>query len=161
MLKRIIPGLLLLTISFVAIACSRSTATSNQLIIAKWITAQVSNDSVSIPVTEVKNDKIIHFFLKTQNGDKAFMAYELKGKLYIRANICPPCNSRGFSLRNDTLICDTCKTVFDAKTGNGIRGACVDYPKASVLYEIVDNKLIIKTPDLISAYQNTIKPGLP
>jgi hypothetical protein len=34
-------------------------------------------------------------------------------------------------LNKDVLVCDRCGTRFKAKSGDGIDGACVDYPKAS------------------------------
>ena len=90
-----------------------------------------------------------------------FMAYVLDGEIYVRANVCPPCQSVGFSLGKDVLICDRCATTFEARTGEGIEGACVDFPKASVPYEIIDGNIVMKGTDLIAAYQDTTEPGLP
>jgi hypothetical protein len=52
-------------------------------------------------------------------------------------------------------------TTFEAKTGGGIEGACVDFPKASVPYEVTDGNAVMKGTDLIAAYQDTTEPGLP
>ena len=90
-----------------------------------------------------------------------FMAYTLDGEIYVRANVCPPCRSIGFSLEEDILICDRCATTFKAKTGDGIKGACVDFPKASVPYEITDGNIVMRGDDLLAAYQDTVKPGWP
>jgi len=140
-------------------ACSNNNAQSNAPIKATWIEPQVVGDTVSIPVSEVENNKIIHFKFGTQDKDTTFMAYKLSGELYVRANVCPPCRSVGFSLQKDILVCDTCMTTFEAKTGEGIEGACVDFPKASVPYEIIDGNMVMKDTDLIAAYQDTIEPG--
>jgi len=126
---------------------------------ATWIQAQVEDDTVSILANEVSNSKIVHFYVSAESGNIAFMAYDLNGNTYVRANVCPPCRSVGFSLDNDTLVCDTCSTTFKANTGEGISGACVNYPKASVSYEVTDGSLIIGNNDLVTAYQNTIQPG--
>ena len=150
-------------------ACSGSTSTpapaAQKLsgpIKAAWIKPQVAGDTVSIAISEVNNNKIVHFNVAVALGSEiAFMAYDVDGKLNVRANVCPPCRSIGFSLNKDTLVCDTCRTTFKAKTGEGISGACVGYPKASVPYEISDGKLVMKGNDLLVAYQNTIEPGLP
>lgn len=128
---------------------------------AEWITAQVAGDIVSIPVSEVESNKIVHFRLSTPGGDMVFMAYKVAGKLYVRSNICPPCSSVGFSLQGDILVCDTCKTTFNAKTGDGIEGACIDFPKASVPYEISDGIIVMKSNDLVAAHQSTLNPGWP
>ena len=129
---------------------------------ATWIEPQVAGDTVSIPVSEVNDNKIVHFNVAVALGSEmAFMAYDIDGKLNVRANVCPPCRSIGFSLDKDTLICDTCQTTFKAKTGDGISGACVDYPKATVAYEISDGKVVMRGNDLLTAYKSTDEPGWP
>ncbi len=159
--KKIIIGFVLLTIMLSIVACSGNNAQSNEPIKAKWIEPQVVGDIVSIPVSEVENSKMTHFKLATIDGDIAFMAYDIDGKLNVRANVCPPCRSIGFSLSKDTLICDTCRTTFKAKTGDGISGACVGYPKAAIPYEISDGKVVMRGNDLLAADQNTKELGWP
>lgn len=159
--KKIIIGFVLLAMILSIVACSGNNAQSNEPIKATWIEPQVVGDIVSIPLSEVENSKMTHFKLATIDGDIAFMAYDIDGKLYVRANVCPPCRSIGFSLSKDILVCDTCQTTFKAKTGDGISGACVAYPKAAVPYEISDGKIIMMGNDLLSAYQITNEPGWP
>ena len=150
----------LLGVILAVAACSGQDAQTP--VTATWVKPQVAGDTVSIPVGEVNDNKIVHFSVPVAVGSEmAFMAYELDGNLNVRANVCPPCRSIGFSLSKDTLICDTCRTTFKAKTGDGISGACVGYPKAAVPYEISDGKLVMKGNDLLVAYQNTNEPGLP
>ncbi len=155
---------LILILSLGACVGSTSTPTTpkpSEPIKATWLEPNVVGDDVSIPVSEIESKKIIHFRIGTSAGDIAFMAYELDRKIYVRSNLCPPCRSVGFSLQKDTLVCDTCATTFKAKTGDGIKGACVAFPKASVPYEIGGDTIIMKRSDLIAAYQNTLKPGWP
>jgi nitrite reductase/ring-hydroxylating ferredoxin subunit len=161
MLKKIILILVLLILVSSIVACSANGTQSSQRIKATWIEPQVAGDIISIPVSAVENDKIIHFEFRTQDKDMTFMAYDLSGETYVRANICPPCHSIGFSLQQSTLVCDTCGTVFDAKTGAGINGACVAYPKAAVPYEINGGNIVMNSTDLVTAYQDTIEPGWP
>ena len=169
MLRGIVISALLLAITLSIAACGGSTSTPtlnpnpkpSGPIEAEWIEPQVDSDTISIPVSEVENNWNIHFELSTSAGDIAFMAYELGGKLYVRANACPPCGSIGFSLQGDILVCDTCRTTFKAKTGDGIEGACVDFPKASAPYEITDGNIVMGGDDLLAAYQNTLNPGWP
>jgi len=160
-MSKIIPALVLLAMLLSTVACSGNSAQSNEPIKATWIKLQVVSDTVSIPVSGVEDNKIVHFKLVTLGGDIAFMAYELDGEIYVRSNVCPPCRSVGFSLQRDTLVCDTCLTTFKAKTGDGIEGACVDFPKASVPYEIRDGNIVMKSNDLVAAYQSTLNPGWP
>ena len=169
MSRRIGIGAILFSLIFIVAACAGPTSTPSpnpntmpsELIEATWIDPQVDGDIISIPVSKVESNRNVHFNLKTQGSNMNFMAYVLGGEIYIRANVCPPCRSIGFSLQKDVLACDNCATTFKAKTGEGIEGACVDFPKASVLYEIKDGNIVMKGSDLIAAYQDTIEPGLP
>jgi nitrite reductase/ring-hydroxylating ferredoxin subunit len=161
MLKRITLILALVILVSSIVACSDNGTQNSQRIEATWINPQVLGDIISIPISEVENDKIMHFEFTTQDKDMTFMAYDLSGEIYVRANICPPCRSIGFSLQESTLVCDTCGTVFDARTGTGINGACVAYPKAAVAYEIRDGSIVMKGSDLLAAYQDTVKPAQP
>lgn len=123
---------------------------------ATWINATVDNDTVTIPLSAVYNNWDTHFKVQIASGTETFMAYLLNNTVYVRANICPPCRSIGFSLKNDILVCDACGTTFQAKTGAGIAGACVAFPKAPVQYKIVNNNVVMNVVDLASAYQKTV-----
>ena len=85
------------------------------------------------------------------------MAYQYGGQTYVRADICPPCQGQSFSLQGDKLRCDTCGTVFSAQTGAGVKGACVKYPKASVVYISQGGNMLMKSVDLSDAYLETLK----
>ena len=127
----------------------------------KWIEAQVDGDTVSIPLSEVESNWNTRFKLQTADGEIVNMAYVLNGVIYVRASICPPCRSQGFSLTGDILDCNSCHTKFKASTGEGVSGACVNYPKAAVNYEITDGKIVMSKADLVVAHQNTLNPGWP
>jgi uncharacterized membrane protein len=128
---------------------------------ATLIQAQISNDSVSIPVSDIESDWNTQFAVNSQKGKMDFMAYVLKNKIYVRADVCPPCRSIGYSLDGNNLVCDRCATTFRADTGDGIGGACVDYPKALVPYQISNGNIIMQQTDLVTAYESTLTPGWP
>ena len=127
----------------------------------KWIDPQVAGDKVSIPVSELENNWNTRFRVQTAGGEITAMAYILDGKIYARANVCPPCRSVGFSLSGDILVCNSCSTKFKATTGEGVSGACVKYPKASVSYTISNGNVVMNKADLVTAHQNTLNPGWP
>ena len=167
-------GVMLLVLVFVLIACSGSAElpSSNNIqsntvqkpsgsIKAVWIETVVDVDTVSIPLSLVDDNWNTHFKLPTTAGDFNYMAYRYNDETHVRANVCPPCGSIGYSLDGDNLVCDMCATTFEAETGDGIVGACVDFPKAEVPYEIRGGDIVMKGTNLIAAYQNTLKPGLP
>jgi len=126
-----------------------------------WIDAEVEGPAISIPAIEVDSGKMLHFRVTIQETSQAYMVYKLGGETYVRANICPPCRSVGFSLLGNTLVCNTCGTKFEASTGKGISGACKDYPKAQVAYVISGGRITMGMDDLLTAYENTQRPGLP
>jgi uncharacterized membrane protein len=158
-ISAVVVAIIGVSIYFAMFGGSGGSNLSNEPIKATWIEPQVAGDTVSIPVSEVEDNGNVHFNLKTQGQDMNFMAYALDGETFVRANVCPPCRSIGFSLEEAILICDTCATTFNAQTGDGIGGACVNYPKASVSYETQDGNIMMNSANLITAYQDTIEPG--
>ena len=152
---KILTGIVLIIITLGIVGCSGA----NEGIKATWITPQITDTTVSTPLNEVENFKMTHFRVSAIAGNIAFMAYEFEDNIYVRANVCPPCGSVGFSLRGDILVCDTCATTFNATTGKGISGGCVNYPKESVAYEITTGYIVMSAVDLIKAYEETLSPG--
>jgi nitrite reductase/ring-hydroxylating ferredoxin subunit len=123
------------------------------------IDVQVNNDTVIIPLDKVTTNLNTRFKLATKEGEMTFMAYIWDGKLNVRADICPPCRSKSFTLTKGTLVCDACGTVFDAVNGKGIRGACVAYPKEAVSYQLSGESVVVSQASLITAYKDTLQPN--
>lgn len=124
-----------------------------------WIDAQVTEDTASIPVKSIDDNTNIHFKVNTEIGEISVMAYKLNDKIFVRSNVCPPCNSIGFALDKNTLVCDSCATVFDATTGSGIEGGCVAYPKESIPYTVSGENIILKIDDVVAAHKKTVEVG--
>jgi hypothetical protein len=122
----------------------------------KWINAQVTGDVVSIALNDVKNNWNNAFKMSNKGSTLNFMAYVFNGEIQVRANVCPPCRSIGYSLSNDELVCDTCGTTFKAVDGSGIQGACVKFPKAAIQYKVVNDTIVMNLDDLVNAYQKTL-----
>lgn len=128
---------------------------------ATRIEAQVEGDRVSISKSAVDAAWNAHFEISTADDTLPFMAYRLGDQTYVRASICPPCRSRSFTLDGNVLVCDACGTRFEAGTGKGISGPCKAYPKAAVAYSVDGGNIAMNLSDLVTAYENTTKPGLP
>ncbi len=127
---------------------------------ATWITPVITGTSVSVPVSAIEQDKMVHFWITLPSGKEAFMAYKLDGVIYMRGNICVPCRSYSYSLQKGILVCDTCGTTFNAKTtAKGLSGFCVNYPKAEVKWQSQNGNLVTTLADLDSAYQSTLQAG--
>lgn len=128
---------------------------------AIWVESQVIDDAVAIALRDVRENWHTHFAADLDGKTTNFMAYSLDGDIHVGANVCPPCRSVGFSLDGDRLLCDSCGTVFDAKTGSGIRGACKAFPKAEVDHQVVGGQIVMQQKYLAVAYENTTEAGWP
>jgi nitrite reductase/ring-hydroxylating ferredoxin subunit len=160
-------GLFMIVLLVVTACSSQSTAANNSSgstnpnsVTARQATinAQLSGDTVTVNMSDVTKNINTRFLVNSATSHMYFMAYMYDNQLNVRADICPPCGSTSFTLTNGTLVCDSCGTVFDAKTGMGIRGACVRYPKQSVQYQNTNGTISMNGTDMVTAYQNTIKP---
>lgn len=139
--------------------CTDGSSAQSGPVKATWIDAAVVGDTATIPEGAVYKYTNVHFNVPTQHGNLAYMAYVLDDEIFVRANVCPPCGSIGFTLDNGILVCDSCGTTFDATTGNGISGGCVAYPKESVPYTVTQSNIVMNIDDAIQAYAQTIQAG--
>ncbi|XUW99699.1 MAG: Fe-S-containing protein [Dehalogenimonas sp.] len=140
---------------------SPATAAANGKTKATWVTAEQTPTSVAVPASIIDQKRIIHFWVEIPEGKMPFMAYNLEGKTYVRANLCVPCRSYNYSLDGGVLDCDTCGTRFNAKSGDGISGFCKDYPKALVPFTAQDGKPVMSVADAKTSYFNTLEPDWP
>jgi len=166
----VLASILLLMVPVIGIACggddtttegSGNDTTTGGLLSPEWVNAQVAGDTVSIATSEVTSGRQLHFKISTDEGDRTYMAYQLNGETYVRANVCPPCRSIGFSREGDELICDNCGTVFNALTGDGMSGACRNYPKARVDTQTDGDSMTMSLLGLLNAYEDTQEAGWP
>ncbi|MBM4444404.1 MAG: DUF2318 domain-containing protein [Chloroflexi bacterium] len=148
-------------VAFLAAGCSRSSGGTGVEIKPTWVTAQVDGEQVSVSRSEIDDAQMAHFRVEDQGKKMVFMAYRLGEEIQLRASICPPCRSESFSLAGDVLVCNACGTRFQAATGDGISGACKNYPKAGAAYTVVGDRLAAGIGDLVTAYENTRVAGLP
>jgi nitrite reductase/ring-hydroxylating ferredoxin subunit len=161
--KQIGIALLVTIVALSALGCvetksSVSTAGASP-VEGTWIDAKVAEDTVSIPIKSIDDNTNVHFKVKTNIGELSVMTYKLDDQIFVRSNVCPPCNSIGFALDKNTLVCDSCGTVFDATTGLGIEGGCVAYPKESIPYTVSDGNILLKMDDVIAAHKKTLEVG--
>jgi len=160
-LRRGLSVAVLMLVLVAALTACGSPAASAEPIRAQWVQAFPDGDSVTLPLADLEKYGNVHFKVTASGETAAFMAYQGAEGIVVRANVCPPCRSQGFSLAGEVLVCDTCATTFEADTGEGIQGACVDFPKAPVTYTTVGGNIVMTKADLFSAYQDTLTPGLP
>ncbi|MDA0524905.1 Fe-S-containing protein [Methanococcoides alaskense] len=128
-------------------------------IAATWIDPEVSGNIVTIPVQAIEENVNTHFKVNADTGEIAVMAYKLGDDIIVRSNVCPPCGSIGFSLDKDVLVCDSCRTTFDANNGEGIQGSCVAYPKENIPYTISNGNVVMELDNIVAAHLETVQRG--
>ena len=152
--------LLAIAVSLVVAGCTdigSSGKANASPVKATWINAEVSVDQVSIPLSSVEENINVHFKVNSDSEEIAVMAYKFNDEIFVRSNVCTPCNSIGFTLEKDTLVCDSCGTVFDTATGAGIGGGCVSFPKESIPYTVSDGNIVMKLDDVVIAHEKTVE----
>ena len=128
-------------------------------IAGSWLEPEIDGDTVVLPVAAVEAVVNARFSVPLPDRTLDFMAYVLDGEVHVRASTCPPCSSRDFALGGVVLVCGACATTFDAVTGEGIAGACVDYPKAAARCSVADGLISVMLEDLVRAYDETLLAG--
>jgi len=159
--KLIIVSLLAIIVSISALGCldpeSSASAGESGPVKGTWIEPEASEDTVSIPVSSVDRYTNVHFKVDADIGEVSVMAYKLDDEVQVRSNVCPPCGSIGFTLTDGVLVCDSCGTVFDAATGEGIQGGCVAYPKENIPYTISNGLIVMDMDDVVTAHKKTVE----
>ncbi len=132
-----------------------SPAVATGPVTATPLIVSYDGDMVSIPLSAVAEVVNAEFGISVDERSLDFMAYIFDGRLYVRASACPPCASLAYTLDGDELLCEACDSRFDVVTGEGSEGACVDYPKASVPYEVDGDRVVMRIADLVRAWDET------
>lgn len=140
----------------VAAATGGPRSNSSTVYRQKPLSTTITGNTVLLPVASVASALNGNFSVNAAGNYMSFMAYQLDGKTFVRADICPPCGSRSFTLQSGKLVCDACGTVFNATSGAGVSGACTAYPKAMVPYTVDGDNMVLNISDLTTAYQKTI-----
>jgi len=130
-------------------------ATMIEPLVACPVTVSRHGDTVSLKLpalTEVRNAQ---FDIVVNGRPLAFMAYIVRGQLQVRAGACPSCESSTYLLDGDFLDCVACDSRYDALTGDGASGGCMDYPKKPVPCDTVGDLVVMKIDDLVRAWDET------
>lgn len=151
----------LLLIGVLVVSCGKTSAAGGPSgrVRPVLLNAVVQGDSMSIPLSKVQGAWNARFTAKFPERTESFMVYVYNNQTYVRASICVPCGGQSFSLQGNTLICDTCGTVYSAATGKGVSGvpACQSYNKAPVSFQVDGTgNIVMKSADLLAAFQKTL-----
>ena len=129
---------------------------------AVWVTPQIEGGKLTVSQADLDRYGLVFFETSVGTTRVPLLALKVGEKDYrVYPRICPPCRSESWHLKDGILVCGACGTTFKAVNGDGIEGACVDYPKAPIPYSLEGGKLYLAAPDVAKAYQATLRPGRP
>lgn len=108
---------------------SSSTASAAKAIREVFIQPSVDGERISIPVDDVRNNKLVAFDYNSGTKTIPLTAWVTpSGAIKTAIRMCEPCNSTSFRIEGNILVCNTCGTRWDLETLKGISGGCVNYP---------------------------------
>ena len=103
----------------------------------------VANGKISIPVEEVRKNKLVAFDFQSGGKKVPLTAWVApSGAIKTAIRMCEPCNSTSFHIEGNQLVCNTCGTRWDLESEKGISGGCTNYPPEP-LPSVVDGDNVI------------------
>ena len=91
------------------------------------IQAKVENGKISIPLSELKEKKMVRF--EYQGNGVPLLAYIApSGRVVTAVSLCEPCRSTRFHIEEKKIVCNACATEWNLETLKGIQGGCLNYP---------------------------------
>lgn len=88
-------------------------------------------------LSTVKEKKFIRTEYKANGKSVPLTAFiQPDGKVMVAVSFCEPCKGKSFHISGNTLVCNTCGTVWDLQTLKGISGGCQTYPPEALTYSL-------------------------
>jgi uncharacterized membrane protein len=106
------------------------------------IQAKVENGKISIPLSELKEKKMVRFEYKG-NGVPLLAYVAPSGRVVTAVSMCEPCRSTRFHIEEKKIVCNACATEWNIETLKGIQGGCLDYPPDVIPSTIEKDRLQI------------------
>ena len=89
----------------------------------------VGNGKISIPLDLVLEKRIVRFEYEANGSKIPLLSYITQtGKVVTAVSMCEPCRSTRFHIKDKTLVCNACGTLWNLETFKGISGGCLNYP---------------------------------
>ncbi len=120
-----------------------SASYDNQNVEMTQISSEVKDGQITIPVSEVKANKLVSFEYKGAETIPLLAYISPSGKLVAAVSMCEPCNSIKFHIQDNNLVCNACGTIWNLDTLQGISGGCLDYPPDILENTQVGEELIV------------------
>ena len=89
----------------------------------------VGNGKISIPLDLVLEKRIVRFEYEANGSKIPLLSYITQaGKVVTAVSMCEPCRSTRFHIKDKTIVCNACGTLWNLETLKGISGGCLNYP---------------------------------
>ena len=89
----------------------------------------VESGKISIPLDLVMEKRMVRFEYEANGNKIPLLSYITQsGKVVTAVSMCEPCRSTRFHIKDKTLVCNACGTVWQLETLKGISGGCLKYP---------------------------------
>ena len=89
----------------------------------------VGNGKISIPLDLVLEKRIVRFEYEANGSKIPLLSYITQtGKVVTAVSMCEPCRSTRFHIKDKTIVCNACGTLWNLETLKGINGGCLNYP---------------------------------
>jgi uncharacterized membrane protein len=109
----------------------------------------INNDELSIPLSAVKDYKIIYYEYAKYGKTVPLMSFiTASGKLVSAVSMCEPCNSNKFHIEGDKLVCNFCDTIWTLDGLYGIEGGCTNYPPDVIRSTIKGNRVYLSEQEI-------------
>lgn len=145
--------LLISGLYFTSMQSSQKSAAKRAKSIAMTeVTAKVANDKITVSESAIKNNDFIRFEYQGVSTVPLLAYTGPSGKIITAVSVCEPCESTHFHIKNNTLVCDACGTVWELETHKGVSGGCMDYPPA-ILNNTINGGQVEISEILVSSWK--------
>ncbi len=110
----------------------------------KDISATVQDGRISIPVSVLKDRKLVAFEYRVAGKQVPLLAYlSSEGRVVTAVSMCEPCDSRRFHIDRGQLVCDACGSSWKLDNLESLSGSCGAYPPDAIPSVVEDGQVLI------------------
>ncbi len=108
------------------------------------VPCKVENGKISIPLSVVKEKKIVRFQYEGNGVKIPLLSYVTQtGKIVTAVSVCEPCRSTKFHIKEKLIVCNSCYTEWNLETLKGIKGGCLKYPPDVIPSSVENGQILI------------------
>lgn len=116
------------------------------------IKASQEGGKIAVPLSDIKKDKLVYFEYEGSQTVPLLAYIGPSGKVITAISVCEPCKSTRFHIDGENLVCNTCGTVWNLETHQGVTGGCTEFPPQIIPSQVKDGKVLI-AEDIVAKWQ--------